>query len=437
MGSNLMRARALVRDERRNRVALDRHRNHRFDLEAVREVRGAVEALMETLESIAHDDSFWSDLRDRTLVLGEREIDALNWFDAWSFATTLTACGYHSPPPPPVEELIADTHDAIQYALAEGPRPDVVDSAQRQLILFLMRARRQLELSQEAMAEAPEALARRVGRVAIKTVPVAVGLAAGTALEVALPTGQGISAGYGLGATATNALQKVLEKAGVATVEEFAARGAGWATTALVGESLLNATGEIADGEMPAVREHLASPDQAITSHVARAQQALEELGSDHYWSPQPHLLRLAVDHLVRVTELGRDHGAPDSLVGAAALGAEVLEDLRRTSRVDAGRLELARRAVDVCVLARGTRSQFLPDPTYVESPFSDRYRDPDFDDAATVFTALVTDWDQMRCTQLTQQKVVPSEASSPGTVIGDKTTTDEADGTSGHTLRW
>ncbi|GAB2635190.1 hypothetical protein [Kribbella swartbergensis] len=369
MDNNLRRATALIRDEERARRALDRHSRNRYDLDAVRQVRRSVEGLVETLEFIAADEAFWNDLSDRAHVLAQHEIVALGWFNDDAFGALLTACGYHSPPPPPVDELISDTRYAIANALVEGPRPDRVHQAQRHLILFLMRTRRQLELTGDTPAAAPEALGRRICRVARKTIPIVAGIAAGTALEALLPSGHWISGGYLLGSGFSRALENMIEKAGVKSVEELAQRAADWATATAIGDTLLlspPAAEDTADST-------LTTPDEAIAAHLAIAQHQVSQLAEKYSrFSVPVALVDDAARHLQRVIELGKDHDANHVLEGAARLALEVLAEARRTGR-SGGRLEFTLEALQICQDVRGEPSQFQQ-PSYVRQPFGHEY---------------------------------------------------------------
>ena len=163
MADDRRRAAALIRDLGRSESALARHAANRFDLRAVQAVRSTAVGLLETLSSIAHDDQFWVDLQDRAHVLSEQEIETLAWFDDTTLGAVLVASGYRTPPPPPVEELVSDTRQAVFIALEEGVRPELVDEARRRLILFLWRIRRQLTAAAEAPgAGSVDAVSRRL-----------------------------------------------------------------------------------------------------------------------------------------------------------------------------------------------------------------------------------------------------------------------------------
>lgn len=357
---NLLRAQVLIRDEARNRRGLERHRANRFDLESARQVRHSVEALVETLSFIAGDEDFWRDLAKQAHVLSEREIDAIGSFDDASFGTMLVACGYTSPPPPPVEELISDTRFALEFALQEGPRPELIAEARRRLTIFLFRTRRQLEIVDRSTSVAStESIARRVGRVARNYIPTVVGMAAGVALETLLPTGFGLSAGVGL----AGFLTKVVEKGAVQGGEKVAEHASDWAVLKVIGDAAM-------DPDPQAGEEHgtLVSPDDAIRAHLAIARQAVQLVGPSPLTSA-PALISEAMSHLQRVIDLAGDHHAPRVLASAARLACEVLAEAR-SQAIPTDLIVLATQAIDVCVQARGQDSQF-GSATYTPKPFS------------------------------------------------------------------
>ncbi len=358
MDLNQQRTHALCRDESRNRRALARHQANRYDLDAIRQVHLSVEALLETLGFIVADDRFWTDLSNRAHVLEQREIDALGWFEDGALGALLTACGYHSPPPPPVDQLVEDTRHAVGFALAEKPRPEMIDEARRRLEIFLYRTGRQLEAIEEgpSVGTAPS-ISRRVGRVARKWIPVVAGMAGGTALESILPSGLWVGGAMGMIGG------KVVTKG----AEDLSAHLADVAVLAVLGDTLLDPP----PYDEQAERWTVATPDLVLSARVAVAQHRLHQLLVDPY-RRDPAVVTEIETNLRRVVELSRDHGGPATLESAARLALDALSRwARSTTQTEA--LRVAVEAVGICVHARGTDSQFA-EATYTERPFDDSF---------------------------------------------------------------
>jgi hypothetical protein len=377
----LKRITALTRDESRLRGALARHRANRFDLEAARKVRRRVDELLETLTFIGGDTPFWDGLAEKAQVLEAEQIDALTWFDEAAFGSMLVASGYQSPPPPPIDELIAETHHMLALALNASGRPKLVMDARTSLLTFVYRTRRQIHVvdNTEVGPSSIEVVGRRVGQVARKVIPIAAGAAAGAIAESLLP-GTGVGVAAGLGAKA------LVEKGLAKGVESVVETGVELATTAAIGYAMT-------DPPLPEVAMDLdepTTPDQAIAAHLASAKTALTAFVADRF-NRKLHEVRDVGRHLQRVIELSRDHGGLSDLDSGANLALDALDLVERQlaepvrwsraagEAVDTeGALEIALEALAVCLAARGRPSAFST-PTYSEGPFNVRY-DVDLD---------------------------------------------------------
>lgn len=114
---DVRRTRALIRDDERLRVALADHEKRRFDVDTARIVRYRVEDLLETVGLITQDDDFWNRLENVNRPPSSEQLARVRQIDPLAFAALLEAAGYRSPPPPPVEELVDETIQALIVAV--------------------------------------------------------------------------------------------------------------------------------------------------------------------------------------------------------------------------------------------------------------------------------------------------------------------------------
>lgn len=372
MDANLRRIMAMSRDNSRFRVAHARQAGNRFDVEAAKIVRQRVESLLETLSFIGQDDALWRRLTEAAEVLSTKHLDALSLFDDMELGAMLVATGYRSPPPPPVEELIADTRHALALALDAGPSPDLVGDARRSLIMFTYRARRQVQVIDELATSSNTitVVGRRAASVARDITPIALGAAAGAITEAMLP-GTGVGVGTGMG------VKKVAEKGLSKFISTAAEKGTELAALAAMGYAVADPPPhDLATGP-----DELVTPDQAIAAHVASARAILSAFIKNRYDRHGRELDDID-GHLRRIVELSHDHQGPSDLEHAAKLALDLLDEVgRRLSepwreRRSIGQpvetetvLALAAEAVDICVEARGEPSEFYT-PTYSSRPF-------------------------------------------------------------------
>jgi hypothetical protein len=201
------RTRALIRDEGRLRSALAKHEKRRFDVDTALTVKYRVEDLLETVGLIAQDDDFWARLNDVNRPPSIVQLERVRELDPLAFAALLEAAGYISPPPPPVDELVDDTIEALIVALTSstGIRPDQVGGARWQLQTLVMRVRRQVS-EQETPQLAPSVLrssARSLGRAARWLILRVVVATAGAVVETHAPgSGLGLLVGRSVERTA-------------------------------------------------------------------------------------------------------------------------------------------------------------------------------------------------------------------------------------------
>lgn len=360
MTRDLSRARALIRDEGRLRQALELHKANRFDIGTFHRVRLSVAGLMETLEALVHDEQFWRDLEDKGHVLEVEEIDAFRWFDDAAFAVLLTTCGYASPPPPSVDELISDTQHSVGVALQAASGVDQIAEARRRLHVFLYRTRRQLSDVDAGRTTGTAPIGRRLGIVARKYIPIVAGLAAGAAMEMALPSGLWLATAGGLMGLATS----TVEKGAVQGTQAIAKRASGWAVMTLVGDTLLDAPPADDESEHGA----LPTPDEAVAAHLAMALQLTDRLVEEYQRPAQP-ALRTASAHLERVVELCDDGLAGSDVVAeAAALAHQALSMRLEEKHSKEGRkvaweaLKLSARALERLVRQRDEDYDFMED---------------------------------------------------------------------------
>jgi hypothetical protein len=370
MDGDLLRVRALTRDEARLRCAVERHQRNRFDLDAVLQVRRTVDDLLETLGFIARDNLFWNRLRAEGEVLEASEIDALQHFDGDGLGALLVACGYRSPPKPPVEQLISDTRDALGYAAAARSQGDQVDAARRQLQRFIERTRRQVADPANEPPHEILTVGQRAGQVARDVLPVAAGVAAGAIVEAALPgSGAGVQTGMGVAALG----RTVVEKGITTTTEKAAENGTRWAVGTLVGRSAKAAKHQSADhSEDGETSSRVPAADEAVLVHLAAAQQHLHASlrGRALGGSLRGGDLLAAMRHVRRVADIAQDNFGPNVLTSSASLALEVLETARRldhgvpearifdgTPLTIAALVDLASSALDLAVKANGTPS--------------------------------------------------------------------------------
>ncbi|MCR6485029.1 hypothetical protein M8542_19565 [Amycolatopsis sp. OK19-0408] len=194
MADAVHEVRALVRDEGRLRQAVQRDQALRYDRDTAVELRERLDDLLESITALARDDQLWhvmAETADEPLT--DEQFSTFADLAAGDLARLLEVFGYHCPPPPPVDELVDDTLDALGAARAvEGDRAALVWAARWHLITFGMRVRRQIELAPPAAAPSTvRRVARHAGSVARQLLPlalsVAVGVTTGGALAGAVP----------------------------------------------------------------------------------------------------------------------------------------------------------------------------------------------------------------------------------------------------------
>jgi hypothetical protein len=205
------RTHALIRDEGRLRAALAEHEKRRFDVDTALTVRYRVEDLLETVGLIVQDDDFWTRLADVNRPLSHEQLQRVSQLDPLAFAALLEAAGYTSPPPPPADELVDDTIQALITAVTSlrDVEIDEVGGARWQLRTLVMRVRRQIN-EQDIPELAPSVLrsaARSLGRAARWLIPRVVAATAGAVVEAHLP-------GSGLGFLVGRSVQRTAEDVG-------------------------------------------------------------------------------------------------------------------------------------------------------------------------------------------------------------------------------
>jgi hypothetical protein len=210
------RTRALIRDEGRLRAALAEHEKRRFDVDTALTVRYRVEDLLETVGLIVQDEDFWARLSDVDHPPSAQQLERVRQLDPLAFAALLEAAGYTSPPPPPVDELVDDTIQALIVAVTSftGDRADQVGGARWQLLTLVMRVRRQIS-EQQPPEPAPSVLrssARSLGRAARWLIPRVVAATAGGLVEAHAP-------GSGLGLLAWRSVERTTEDLGELAAE--------------------------------------------------------------------------------------------------------------------------------------------------------------------------------------------------------------------------
>ena len=306
MDNDLRRAEALTRDEHRLRVSLERHAANTFDLNAVRAVRAHTRDLLETLSFLAQDDAFWRKLEDQVAVLGTKELAALASFDDFEFGALLIACGYRTPPPPPVNELIAEVRTALAAALDIDPTPEVIAEARRRLFAWLYRVRRQIQEPDDAPGRW-DAIGCAVHTVGRRMIPIVAGVAAAAAVGQLIGPTEGVTVGSVIGAATAKAL------------EELARRGTEWAA-AMVIHSTPPQTDTAESGEPG----RLLNSAEVVAAHLASANEELRRIdppGGVYLDRAEARLRLREIDRqLSRVLQLCGDHNGSSDTASAARL---------------------------------------------------------------------------------------------------------------------
>ena len=286
---DIKRTRALIRDEGRLRAALAEHEKRRFDVDTALTVKYRVEDLLETVGLIAQDDDFWARLSDVNRPPSIVQLERVRELDLLAFAALLEAAGYRSPPPPPVDELVDDTIQALIVALTSSTnvRPDQVGGARWQLQTLVIRVRRQI--SEQETPELPPSVlrssARSLGRAVRWLIPRVVAATAGAVVEAHAP-------GSGLGLLVGPSVAR--------TAEDLSELG----TEMLIGDPApLSAS--------VSVDEPGWSKIDPISVHLAALSDQLHRLTlATHYKMPAEFVRQIASEarrHLNRIEELAND----------------------------------------------------------------------------------------------------------------------------------
>ena len=253
--------RALMRDEGNLRKALKHDEELRYDRDTAVELRDRLDDLLESITAIARDDELWRKLADAAdEPLSDEHFDTFADLAAGDLARLLEVFGYHCPPPPPVDELVDSTVEALGAArIATGDRRVLIQDARWHLITFGLRVGRQIELAPPAAGPSTvRRLARRAGSVARQLAPVAlaaaVGVMTGTALAGVVPA--------------------ILVKA----AEKVSEHGVKIATEALVGSSAYHQAGDSSGAKESGVLPTYRDP---LELHVGALFGALGKIRSD------------------------------------------------------------------------------------------------------------------------------------------------------------
>jgi len=309
MVTDISRMNDFVGGEFKLRTALAAHENARFDLKTAVILRDRVEDLLETVRLVAHDENLWSRLQENSGPLTDEQLDSLRKIDEPTFAVMLEAAGYRDPPPPPVNELVDETLDALEIALQMNDpyeRAQRIADARAALITFTWRVRRQITTDTPVQPSRLRVIARKLGRVARRFIPVVAGLAAGAIVEIYAP-----SLGLGVGVIVKIAAEKIIEFG----VEKLAA--------------LLVAGSSRDSVDTAEAHEEYLDYDGAIKSHLAIAEEIVGRFTESTYlpgnWLQEFDTARRHID---RANDLAQMYDDREASARAADLSDVITEAL-------------------------------------------------------------------------------------------------------------